>query len=240
MTAPSRFEEACHRTTRWIDRCIAAHARPTEQNLFAIVQGGLDPRLREVSLAGLCARGTPGYAIGGLAGGEDKRSFVSVVSQCTARLPEGKPRYVMGIGYPLDIIICSALGADMYDSVYPTRTARFGVALVPEGTLKLKNSAYERDYRPIEEGCSCMVCRRYTRAFLHPLAGRGLPFASNLITYHNVAFMQRLAAQIRDAIREQRMGEYTREAVRRHYPEVRQAACVAPGCTCASVSCLLL
>jgi queuine tRNA-ribosyltransferase len=235
----ARFEEATERTTRWLDRCIAAHSRPAEQNLFAIVQGGLDPRLRAASLEGLVARGTPGFAIGGLAGGEDKRSFVRVVSQCTAGLPEGKPRYVMGIGYPLDIVICSALGADMYDSVYPTRTARFGVALVPEGTLKLKSAAYAADYRPIDEGCDCMVCRRYTRAFLHPLAAKSLPFASNLITYHNVAFMQRLAADIRAAIREERMPQYVRDTVARHYPQVSgsvggcpriQAGCWAQGC----------
>jgi queuine tRNA-ribosyltransferase catalytic subunit len=144
---PARFDEATHRTTRWLDRCIAAHSRPDEQNLFAIIQGGLDPRLRDISLEQLVARNTPGYAIGGLAGGEDKGSFVRVVSQCTAGLPEGKPRYVMGIGYPMDVVVCSALGADMYDSVYPTRTARFGVALVPEGVLKLKNKAYADDFR---------------------------------------------------------------------------------------------
>ncbi|EFN58822.1 hypothetical protein CHLNCDRAFT_140645 [Chlorella variabilis] len=215
----ARFEEATHRTTRWIDRCIAAHSRPAEQNLFAIVQGGLDERLREISLKGLVARDTPGYAIGGLAGGEDKRSFVKVVSQCTAGLPEGKPRYVMGIGYPLDIVICSALGADMYDSVYPTRTARFGVALVPQGALKLKNAAFAKDYRPLDEECGCMVCRRYTRAFLHPLAAKGLPFAANLISYHNIAYTMRLSAQIRQAIMEQRYAEFVRQYVAVQFPK---------------------
>ncbi|KAL4443007.1 hypothetical protein ABPG77_008498 [Micractinium sp. CCAP 211/92] len=232
----ARFEEATHRTTRWIDRCIAAHSRPHEQNLFAIVQGGLDERLREISLRGLVERDTPGYAIGGLAGGEDKRSFVKVVSQCTAGLPAGKPRYVMGIGYPLDIVICSALGADMYDSVYPTRTARFGVALVPDGMLKLKNSAYARDYRPLDEECGCMVCRRYTRAFLHPLAAKGLAFAANLITYHNIAYMMRLSAQIRQAIKEQRYPEFVRQYVARQFPRGDVPDWVRDGCHLAGIS----
>ncbi|KAL4457743.1 hypothetical protein ABPG75_012608 [Micractinium tetrahymenae] len=232
----ARFEEATHRTTRWIDRCIAAHGRPHEQNLFAIVQGGLDERLREISLKGLVERDTPGYAIGGLAGGEDKRSFVKVVSQCTAGLPAGKPRYVMGIGYPLDIVICSALGADMYDSVYPTRTARFGVALVPDGVLKLKNSAYARDYRPLDEECGCMVCRRYTRAFLHPLAAKGLAFAANLITYHNIAYMMRLSAQIRQAIKEGRYPEFVRQFVARQFPKGDIPDWVRDGCQLAGIS----
>ncbi|RVW65367.1 Queuine tRNA-ribosyltransferase catalytic subunit 1 [Vitis vinifera] len=147
ITGP-RVEEAMYRTLRWIDRCIAAHKRPEEQNLFGIVQGGLDPVLRDICVRGLVDRKLPGYvmlplvndagfrrinyAIGGLSGGEDKNSFWRVVAQCTAALPEDKPRYVMGVGYPLDIVVCSALGADMYDCVYPTRTARFGTALVPE------------------------------------------------------------------------------------------------------------
>lgn len=232
---PARFEEATARTTRWLDRCVAAHSRPTEQNLFAIVQGGLDPRLRELSLAGLVARDTPGYAIGGLAGGEDKRSFVRVVAQCTAGLPPSKPRYVMGIGYPLDIVICSALGADMYDSVYPTRTARFGVALVPQGVLRLKTAAFARDYRPLDPECGCMVCKRYTRAFLHPLVARNVPFASNLISYHNVAYMQRLTAEIREAIKEGRFPQYVRDSVGRHFPRGDVPDWVREGCELAGI-----
>lgn len=156
ITGP-RIEEAMYRTLRWIDRCIAAHKKPNEQNLFGIVQGGLDPVLRDICVRGLVERNLPGYAIGGLAGGEDKDSFWRVVAQCTALLPEDKPRYVMGVGYPLDIVVCSALGADLYDCVYPTRTARFGTALIPEGVLKLKHKAMAEDTRPIDPTCSCMV-----------------------------------------------------------------------------------
>lgn len=216
---PKRFEEATHRTTRWIDRCIAAHSKPHEQSLFPIVQGGLDPRLRDISIRGLVERDAPGYAIGGLAGGEDKTSFIRVVSQCTAGLPDNKPRYVMGIGYPLDIVLCSALGADMYDSVYPTRTARFGVALVPDGVIRLKQASFESDLRPIQEDCPCMVCKKYTRAYLHPLVARNIAFASNLVTYHNVAFMQQLTKAIRESIEQGTFADYVRNTVNLHYPE---------------------
>lgn len=138
----------------------------------------------------LIERNAPGYAIGGLAGGETKDMFWRVVAQCAAGLPPGKPRYVMGIGYPLDIVVCSALGADMYDSVYPTRTARFGVALVDAGVMKLKNAAFAKDMRPIDESCGCMTCKEYSRSYLHHVVTRGVASASILVTYHNVAYMQ--------------------------------------------------
>ncbi|KAB1219973.1 Queuine tRNA-ribosyltransferase [Morella rubra] len=200
ITGP-RIEEAMYRTLRWMDRCIAAHQRPHEQNLFGIVQGGLDPVLS--------------YAIGGLAGGESKDSFWRVVAQCTAALPEDKPRYVMGVGYPLDIVVCSALGADMYDCVYPTRTARFGTALVPEGVLKLKHKAMADDTRPIDPTCACMgvlklkhkamaddtrpidptcacmVCRNYTRAYIHCLVTKDA-MGSQLLSYHNLYYMMKI------------------------------------------------
>eukprot|EP00921_Rhytidocystis_pertsovi_P015084 GHVQ01024125.1.p1 GENE.GHVQ01024125.1~~GHVQ01024125.1.p1 ORF type:complete len:350 (-),score=36.89 GHVQ01024125.1:3107-4156(-) len=133
----NRMEEATHRTLRWLDRCIASHKKPQSQNLFGIVQGGLHTDLREISLDGLKSRNLPGYAIGGLSGGEAKDDFWKVVEQCTrpdTGLPEDRPRYLMGVGYPLDIVICVALGCDMFDCVYPCRTARFGTALVDNGT----------------------------------------------------------------------------------------------------------
>ena len=217
---PARFTEATHRTTRWIDRCIKAHARPNEQNLFAIVQGGLDPELRRISLDGLLARGDklPGYAIGGLAGGESKDDFWRVVAQCTAALPENKPRYVMGIGYPLDIVVCSALGADMYDSVYPTRTARFGTALVPWGQMKLKQSQYENDQRPIDPECTCFTCRNYSRAFLHRTVMKE-PTTAQLLSLHNVHYMMHFTKDMRAAIKAGRFNKYVQDFVRAHYPD---------------------
>ena len=215
----ARFEEATHRTTRWIDRCIEAHERPDQQNLFAIVQGGLDPELRRVSLDGLMARDAhlPGYAIGGLAGGEDKDQFWRVVAQCTAALPENKPRYVMGVGHPLDIVVCTALGADMFDSVFPTRTARFGTALVPEGMLRLKQRECREDHRPIDPGCDCMVCRTYTRAQLHQHANRG-PQGAILISYHNLHYMQALGRRMRAAIEGGSFPDFVRDFLGAQFP----------------------
>ena len=217
---PARFREATHRTIRWIDRCIAAHARPTEQNLFAIVQGGLDPELRRICLEGLIQRGDrlPGYAIGGLAGGESKDDFWRMVAQCTAALPEGKPRYVMGIGYPLDIVVCSALGADMYDSVYPTRTARFGTALVPWGFMKLRQSQYADDDGPIDPECTCVTCRNYSRAYLHRTVTREAT-ASQLLTLHNVHYMMQFTREMREAIRAGGFKPYVQRFIRAHYPD---------------------
>lgn len=224
---PARFKEATHRTLRWIDRCIAAHSRPEEQNLFAIVQGGLDPELRRICLDGLLERGDklPGYAIGGLAGGESKDDFWRMVSQCTAALPEGKPRYVMGIGYPLDIVVCSALGADMYDSVFPTRTARFGTALVPWGFMKLKHNKYADDDRPIDPDCTCVACQNYTRAYLHRTATREAT-ASQLLTIHNVHYMMQFTREMRAAIKAGEFGSYVQRFIRAHYPDEEAPAWV--------------
>jgi len=213
----ARFAEATGRTTRWLDRCLAAHARPGEQSLFPIVQGGFDVGLRSRSLRDLVARDAPGYAIGGLAGGETKDAFWRVVAQCAAGLPQGKPRYVMGIGYPLDIVVCTALGCDMYDSVYPTRTARFGVALTDRGQLRLRHAAMASDPRPIDPGCGCMVCRRHTRAYLHATVARGLPSAASLVSYHNVAYTQGLTRRLRAAIRAGALAEFVRAFVGAHF-----------------------
>ncbi|XP_054788745.1 uncharacterized protein LOC129294415 isoform X3 [Prosopis cineraria] len=203
ITGP-RIEEAMYRTLRWIDRCIAAHKRPHEQNLFGIVQGGLDPVLS--------------YAIGGLAGGEDKDSFWRVVAQCTAALPEDKPRYVMGVGYPLDIVVCSALGADMYDCVYPTRTARFGTALVPQGVLKLKHRAMADDTRPIDPSCSCMVCKNYTRAYIHCLVTKDA-MGSQLLSYHNLYYIMQLSRDLYSSITEGRFPEFVCDFLHKMFPE---------------------
>lgn len=217
ITGP-RIEEAMYRTLRWIDRCIAAHKRPHDQNLFGIVQGGLDPVLRDICVKGLVDRDLPGYAIGGLAGGEDKDSFWRVVAQCTAALPEDKPRYVMGVGYPLDIVVCSALGADMYDCVYPTRTARFGTALVPEGVLKLKHQAMAHDTRPIDQMCECMVCKNYSRAYIHCLVTKDA-MGSQLLSYHNLFYMMKLSRDLHSSIVEGRFPEFVCKFLQKMFPE---------------------
>ena len=127
----ARIQEATARSIRWLDRCIAAHANPSTQNLFCIIQGGLDLELRRECTLAMLERDTPGIAIGGLSGGEAKEEYCKVVRTCTELLPEGKPRYVMGVGFPDDLVVSVALGADMFDCVWPTRTARLKAASSP-------------------------------------------------------------------------------------------------------------
>ena len=122
-TTGPRVEEAMHRTIRWLDRCLEAHARNDEQSVFPIVQGGLDGDLRERCAAELTKRQVRGFAVGGLSGGESKHEFWKVVHQCTDHLPNDKPRYLMGVGFAADLVVCVALGVDMFDCVFPTRTA---------------------------------------------------------------------------------------------------------------------
>jgi queuine tRNA-ribosyltransferase len=228
---PERFRVATHRTLRWYDRCYESHARKSTQNLFPIVQGGLDTSLgglREQCLAGFRQRQlelgyqTPGYAIGGLAGGESKDEFWRVVDQCCRALPDDKPRYLMGVGYPLDLVVCTALGVDLYDCVYPTRTARFGVCLVrgkAPGTLRLKSHGCAGDDRVIQDGCRCQPCREgVSRARLHGLLKSSNPLAVELVTQHNLAHMMDLVQSMRRAILDGSFGEYARSFVREQYP----------------------
>lgn len=210
----ARFKLATERTVRWLDRCIKAHQEggkqdaalgfasgPEHQNIFAIVQGGLDVSaggLREQCLEAFSQRDShlPGYAIGGLAGGESKEDFWRVVDLCCRRLPKNKPRYLMGVGYPLDIVVCTALGVDMFDCVYPTRTARFGTAFTRTGLLKLKSAKFAKDMDPIDCSCPCHVCKGtelqgsgpYSRSSLHFMLKQG-SVGGNLLTHHNLTYM---------------------------------------------------
>jgi tRNA-guanine transglycosylase len=220
-TTGPRVEEAMHRTIRWIDRCIQAHQRKDQQNLFGIVQGGLDRRLRSICMRELVKRELPGYAIGGLSGGEKKDDFWKVVAQCTTPkygLPSSKPRYLMGVGYAVDLVVCSCLGVDMFDCVYPTRTARFGTALVPEGCLQLKNARFAQDFRPLDEECKCLVCSNYTRAFLHTVASKD-QIGGQLLSYHNIAYQMRLMREMRQSIVEGDLPDWVRRFFKRQFPE---------------------
>jgi tRNA-guanine transglycosylase len=241
-----RVEEANHRTLRWIDRCIAAHAKPASQSLFGILQGGLDVApggMRDVNLAGMLQRDAalPGYAIGGLAGGEEKDAFWRVVDFCCARLPAHKPRYLMGVGFPLDLVVCTALGVDMYDCVYPTRTARFGTALVgcaPGGLLKLKTAACAGDARPLEEDCGCDTCARYTRAHLHLLLKTDA-VGPQLLSVHNIAHMMRLVRRMRAAIEAGSYTQFVQRFMVDFYGGRREALprWVADACAAAGIDC---
>ncbi|KAK4878946.1 hypothetical protein RN001_007092 [Aquatica leii] len=195
----ARIEEAMFRTTRWLDRCLMAHKRNDDQNIFPIVQGTLNKELRTASAKAHMERDVRGFAIGGLSGGESKDDFWRMVHLSTNILPKNKPRYLMGVGFAVDLVVCCALGVDMFDCVFPTRTARFGCALVMTGQLNLKQKTYKLDLNPIDKECDCSTCQTYTRAYLHQIATIH-PVSCHLLTVHNVAFQLRLMKNIRDNI----------------------------------------
>jgi len=210
----ARIEEAMHRSIRWLDRCIAAHQKPDTQNLFCIIQGGLDLALRAECTRQMVARDTPGIAIGGLSGGEAKAEYCKVVDTCTDLLPDGKPRYVMGVGYPEDILVSVALGADMFDCVWPTRTARFGNAITATGVFNLRHASYAFDFGPVEEGCQCTCCRSpeegglgITRAYIHHVAAKETAGA-HLLSLHNVHHLLEMMRQAREAIMNDKYPEF--------------------------------
>ena len=221
----ARMREAMERSVRWLDRCIAAHANPSTQNLFCIIQGGLDLELRRECVREMVARDTPGIAVGGLSGGEAKDDYCRVVAACTEMLPERKPRYVMGIGYPEDLVVSVALGADMFDCVWPTRTARFGNAVTSRGVLNLRNRQYAEDFGPVEEGCGCPCCRPagedgalgVTRAFVYHNTAKET-VAAHLLTIHNVWYQLNLMREAREAIIADRFPAFVRTFFANLYP----------------------
>ncbi|XP_076654913.1 tRNA-guanine transglycosylase [Halictus rubicundus] len=216
LTGP-RIEEAMHRTYRWLDRCLKAHQRPNEQSIFPIVQGGLDPELRTECAKQLIKRKVNGFAVGGLSGGESKDDFWRMVLLSTNLLPKDKPRYLMGVGFAVDLVVCCALGIDMFDCVFPTRTARFGCALIRTGQLNLKQVQYLKDMRPIDETCDCSTCKTYTRAYLHQIVTIETA-ACHFLSIHNVAFQLRLMRDIRESIKEQRFPEFLQQFMLDLYP----------------------
>jgi len=218
-TRGPRVEEAMYRSIRWLDRCLAANSRIDAQNIFPIIQGGLDLSLRKKCIEGMLKRNTAGYAIGGLSGGEEKDEFCKVVDFCTDHLPDDKPRYVMGVGYAVDLVVSSALGADMFDCVYPTRTARFGTALVPWGQLLLKSKQYTTDFEPIDKNCRCGTCQKYSRAYLHSLVAVKETVGCHLITIHNIAYQMNLMQSIRESIKKDRFSDFVRKFFIDLYPE---------------------
>ncbi|GCC36027.1 hypothetical protein chiPu_0014518, partial [Chiloscyllium punctatum] len=221
-----RVEEAMYRSIRWLDRCIAANKNPEQQNLFAIIQGGLDAELRKKCLTEMIKRDVSGFAIGGLSGGEEKDNFWRMVTLSTEYLPREKPRYLMGVGYATDLVVCVALGCDMFDCVFPTRTARFGSALVPWGSLQLKNRQYAKDFKPIDEDCDCPTCKRYTRAYLHALF-RNDTAALHHITIHNIAYQLNLMCSIRESIRQGQFPVFIQQFMKRMYGSKEQYPCWA-------------
>jgi queuine tRNA-ribosyltransferase len=207
-------------SVRWARRSRAAFDRLENPNaLFGIVQGGMYAALRRASLAALTDIGFDGYAIGGLAVGEPKELREQVLEELEPHLPTDRPRYLMGVGTPEDIVAAVARGVDMFDCVIPTRHARNGYLFTSTGVLKIRNAAYERDTRPIDPACDCYTCRNYSRAYLKHLDRCGEILASRLNTIHNLHHYLGLMSALRAAIAAGDLEAYTRDFHARRAPD---------------------
>ena len=197
--SPSKVKKATERTHRWAERCLKAQKRP-DQALYAIVQGGMSAELRRESAQRLSSLDFPGYAIGGLSVGEPKQTTLAMIEETVACLPEGKPRYLMGVGSPEDIVEAVARGVDIFDSALPTRVARNGALFSWEGRQNITNAVYKDMQKPIVADCGCYTCRNFSAAYLHHLFSCGELLAYRLATIHNLSFIAELVAKMRGAI----------------------------------------
>lgn len=191
---------AVERTVRWAGQCKQAHQRPDDQALFGIVQGGIYADLRASCAQRLVDLDFPGYAIGGLSVGESHEQMVGVLEGLVHRLPAGKPRYLMGVGMPRDILAAVRAGVDMFDCVLPTRNGRNACAFTARGLLKLRNERFKLDPGPLEPGCGCPTCRQFSRAYLRHLVTVNEMMGAMALTVHNLWFFQRFMARLRDLI----------------------------------------
>jgi queuine tRNA-ribosyltransferase len=203
--------DAARRTALWARRCLDAKQR-TDQALFGIVQGGLDTAMRVQSARELVALGFDGYAVGGLSVGEDKSDMYAMLDVTVPELPSGRPRYLMGVGMPEDLIEGVARGIDMFDCVVPSRHGRTGWLFTSFGRVVIKQAQYARDESPVDPACTCPVCSRYSRAYLHHLFGIKEMLGARLNTIHNLWFFARLMQDIRGAIK-----DGTFDALRRNF-----------------------
>ena len=206
------LEDAMERSVRWAARCQAAHRLET-QTLFAIVQGGLELDLRQRCAEKLAALDFDGYAIGGLSVGEEPEEMYACLDGTVPFLPTDRPRYLMGVGRPEDILEGVRRGVDMFDCVMPTRNGRNAMAFSDAGPIRLRNAQYERDPRPLEENCPCPACRR-SRAYLRHLFNTGEMLGPILLSLHNITYYQRLMAGARQAIEADRFCDYYQEKFR--------------------------
>ena len=203
--------DALELTTRWAKRCKKAWEDNGENALFGIVQGGMMKDLREISADALVEIGFNGYAIGGLSVGEPKDIMLEMADFTLPRLPDNKPKYVMGVGTPEDLIELVALGADMFDCVIPTRNARNGQMFTKYGTINICNSSFKHDTEPIESGCKCYTCRNYSRAYLRHLYMAKELLAYRLNTIHNIYYYMSVMKRMRRAICQGEFDEFRKD-----------------------------
>ncbi len=208
-------EEAVRRTTLWAGRSLEAHSRgigeAPHQALFGIVQGSVHEDLRLRSAAELIPLDFPGYAVGGLSVGEPAEEMYRILDVLNPVLPASKPRYLMGVGRPDNLVEGVARGIDMFDCVLPTRNGRNGTLLTPEGAMNIKKKQYERDFSPVDPECDCYACRTFTRAYLRHLYRAGEILAMRLCSWHNLRYLVRLGERMRAAILEGTFPEFRRE-----------------------------
>ena len=210
-------EAAVEQTARWAVRSFEAHRREG-QVLFGIVQGGLSPEMRERSAMFMMNEGAQGYAIGGLSIGESKPEMYDVVGLTTGLLPLDRPRYLMGVGSPEDLVECVARGVDMFDCVFPTRIARNGALFVREGRVNIDTAPFRTEDGPAEEGCDCYTCQTFPAAYLHHLFRARELLAYRLATIHNLRFVLRLMEEMREAIKMGEFASYRRAFVEKFVP----------------------
>jgi queuine tRNA-ribosyltransferase len=208
--APAVLARAVDRTVNWAERSLRAHRRP-DQALFAIVQGGLDPALRRRCAESLAGLGFPGYAVGGLSVGESRADRLAALEATLPYLPGDRPRYLMGVGAPEDLVEAVERGVALFDCVLPPRVARNGLLLVPEGKLTIKNARYAADSLAPEPGCDCYTCRNFSRAYLRHLYLAREILSARLNTIHNLRYIYRLMSRIREAIAADRWGRFREE-----------------------------
>jgi queuine tRNA-ribosyltransferase len=201
------LRKAVERTIRWAERCKKAHD-DTGQLLFGIVQGGTDLELRSHCAAELVKMDFDGYAIGGLSVGEESADMAGTAAHTAGLLPEGKARYLMGVGMPADIIAAVKAGIDMFDCVLPTRNGRNAYAFTEDGAVRMRNNAHISDGRPIEEGCDCYCCRNFSRGTLRHFFNVGEMLGPIMTSLHNLRYFQRLVAKIRVAIEKGEFAEW--------------------------------
>lgn len=201
-------KNAMERTHRWLERCVSTHRRQDDQALFGIVQGSIYEDLRRQSAAFVTGIDLPGYAVGGVAVGEDRQKIEEIVAYTTPLLPKEKPRYLMGVGTPWDIVYAIKCGIDMFDCVSPTRLARHGAAFTHAGRISIKNSPHQRDFSPLDPLCTCYVCKSYTRAYLSHLVRQSEMAGAILLSIHNVHFLINQAQECRQAILAGEFKEY--------------------------------
>lgn len=204
-------KNSLERTTRWLERCKEAHKNPEKQALFGIIQGGMYKDLREQSAKEITAIDLPGYAIGGLSVGEPKPMMYDILEHTTPFMPVDKPRYLMGVGSPDDLIEGVIRGVDMFDCVLPTRIARNGTAMTSKGKVVVRNATYAEDFTPLDPECDCYTCRNYTKAYIRHLIKTNEILGARLITTHNLHFLLKLMENIRQAIREDRLLDFREE-----------------------------